>query len=172
MIKIFFETVSAPIIPAMEMQARKNKVVLNFQNSFPIKKVQISPAAKKALYSPWFAIMALVLGNNSLGSCLKTLGPFVVHEKDSNQKKYKCKKALRPMSIFISSFKIRLLELFKAKKSFQISESFLIFLEPGFFTYLIGLIKFLIAFGEVNDPFDKPYKCWNVNCNGSNNDAH
>ncbi len=84
---IFFSTVNAPYIPAIDTQPKKKMLMLVFQTGSLIKKVHMRPAAKKPLYKPWLAANGLVDLNNSGGNFLNILGPLVVQANISNQRK-------------------------------------------------------------------------------------
>ena len=84
---IFLSAVRAPKIPAMVTQPKKKSAIFDFQKGSVIKKLQISPAAKKPLYKPWLAASGLVGSNSSGGNFLNIFLPFVVHANISNHRK-------------------------------------------------------------------------------------
>lgn len=69
-----------------------------------MKNVQISPAARKPLYNPWLAAIALVGSNNSEGKPLKIALPLVVQANISNQRIYRWSAAMKPIRIVVAKF--------------------------------------------------------------------
>lgn len=82
---IFLEAVNAPYIPAIATHERKKSEMFVFHSGFEMKKLQINPAARKPLYKPWFAAMALVGLNKSFENPRNTFGPLDSHANISNQ---------------------------------------------------------------------------------------
>ena len=65
-----------------------------------IKYVQIRPAAKKPLYSPWLAAKPFVGLNKCSGKLLKVLLPIVSQANISKYIKYKCSSAIMAIRIW------------------------------------------------------------------------